>query len=172
MTECDICKETDVAGGYPKLSCNKKPFICWLCYKEACDEIQTIYSPSQLSYLTRRVREILLSKYSSKTKQKRKQQQYHNTHPWWEKKACDYCGKTFKTPPINAKKKEKGFHFCNQICADNFHEEELTKKLPKKIVGSTCCKILKSHKESLKDDPERLTTEFIKRVSKCECERV
>lgn len=36
--------------------------------------------------------------------------------------------------------------------------------------GSSCCSILKTHADILKDDPERLSTEFIKRLSKCNCE--
>ncbi|CAK0771139.1 hypothetical protein CCP3SC15_420005 [Gammaproteobacteria bacterium] len=32
-----------------------------------------------------------------------------------------------------------------------------------------CCTILKDHHDILKDDPERLSTEFIKKISGCEC---
>lgn len=43
--------------------------------------------------------------------------------------------------------------------------------MPKEISGDTCCDVLKSHHTSLKDDPERLTTTFIKNLSNCGCER-
>lgn len=33
----------------------------------------------------------------------------------------------------------------------------------------TCCKILKEHHDVLKEDPEHLTTEFIKKMSGCKC---
>jgi hypothetical protein len=34
----------------------------------------------------------------------------------------------------------------------------------------SCCKILKKHHDALKDDTERLSTEFIKKMSKCSCD--
>jgi hypothetical protein len=37
---------------------------------------------------------------------------------------------------------------------------------------SPCCKILIKHHELLKDDPERLSTEFIKKMSNCSCDLV
>jgi hypothetical protein len=37
--------------------------------------------------------------------------------------------------------------------------------------GSTCCTILESHHRLLKNDPDRLSTEFIKNLSKCECDK-
>lgn len=37
------------------------------------------------------------------------------------------------------------------------------------VQGETCCEILKSHHEILKDDPERLFTDFIKSLSNCSC---
>jgi hypothetical protein len=36
--------------------------------------------------------------------------------------------------------------------------------------GLDCCKILLDHHEDLKYDPEHLTTDFIKKLSKCECD--
>jgi hypothetical protein len=33
----------------------------------------------------------------------------------------------------------------------------------------SCCAILKDHHEKLKEDPERLTTNFIKKLSHCRC---
>jgi hypothetical protein len=41
---------------------------------------------------------------------------------------------------------------------------------PQKLKNETCCTILKVHAELLKGDPERLTTDFIKNLSKCGCE--
>jgi len=38
-------------------------------------------------------------------------------------------------------------------------------------VGS-CCTILKSHHDLLKDDPEHLPTEFIKKLSQCKCKEI
>jgi hypothetical protein len=38
--------------------------------------------------------------------------------------------------------------------------------------SKSCCKILKQHALILKDDPERLSTDFIKNLSKCECEEI
>jgi hypothetical protein len=35
-----------------------------------------------------------------------------------------------------------------------------------------CCDILEKHHNDLKDDPERLTTDFIKKISRCNCKVV
>lgn len=42
----------------------------------------------------------------------------------------------------------------------------------KRVKKSSCCSILNQHHEILKNDPERLTTEFIKSLSRCECNKV
>ena len=41
--------------------------------------------------------------------------------------------------------------------------------MPPEIEYGSCCNILQSHADALKDDPERLSTDFIKRLSQCEC---
>jgi hypothetical protein len=43
--------------------------------------------------------------------------------------------------------------------------------IKEKTQGSSCCTVLKSHAELLKDDPERLSTDFIKKMSKCDCKK-
>jgi hypothetical protein len=55
--------------------------------------------------------------------------------------------------------------------SDQIPKELLHTSRPEIKYGSTCCKILKTHHEILKKDPERLSTEFIKELSQCECKR-
>jgi hypothetical protein len=56
---------------------------------------------------------------------------------------------------------------------NKIQEEQVRRKFVVKesIQGSSCCTILKSHAELLKDDPERLSTDFIKKMSKCDCKK-
>jgi hypothetical protein len=84
--------------------------------------------------------------------------------------ACQRCGKTFETTNIRRV-------FCSNECyLESYSEkarEPIKKELPeicnKKIEGTTCCTILKSHHNLLKDDPEKLSTDFIKKLSQCSC---
>jgi len=39
------------------------------------------------------------------------------------------------------------------------------------IEGNSCCEILEDHHNKLSADPERLSTDFIKRLSNCRCEK-
>jgi hypothetical protein len=61
---------------------------------------------------------------------------------------------------------------CRQ-CANELSRIERNLRVTPRIEKSkSCCKILKSHYECLKDDPERLSTEFIKKMSQCDCDTV
>jgi hypothetical protein len=40
------------------------------------------------------------------------------------------------------------------------------------IEYGSCCTILKSHADILRDDPERLSTSFIRKMSGCDCEKI
>ena len=44
--------------------------------------------------------------------------------------------------------------------------------LDKQTYCGNCCDVFKSHAEILKDDPERLSTDFIKKLSQCRCDEV
>jgi hypothetical protein len=39
----------------------------------------------------------------------------------------------------------------------------------RKLSELGCCDILEVHHDLLKNDPERLSTKFIKKISKCKC---
>ena len=45
------------------------------------------------------------------------------------------------------------------------------RKYNKRRIYQSCCSILKHHAHVLKNDPERLSTNFIKNLSKCECRK-
>jgi hypothetical protein len=91
------------------------------------------------------------------------------------KTICRYCKNIFFTPnPQEA--------YCGSNCKKTHRkelrlEEQLKISLSEpnkyqerqKIKKGSCCTILKSHAEILKDDPERLSTDFIKKLSNCDC---
>jgi hypothetical protein len=58
---------------------------------------------------------------------------------------------------------------CNLDKKDRRILKDLLSNIPE-IKRGTCCVILRSHADALKDDPERLSTKFIKKVSHCECD--
>ena len=69
-----------------------------------------------------------------------------------------------------------GEDYCDNKCKKMFEYVEKYKDSDgnpiKRTTGRTCCKVLQSHAEILKDDPERLSTAFIKKMSKCDCKEV
>jgi hypothetical protein len=71
------------------------------------------------------------------------------------RKVCDICLK---------ERKAERYHKPN-----GYRMKSNKKNLPEIEYGD-CCTILKSHAELLKDDPERLSTNFIKKMSQCNCE--
>jgi len=84
---------------------------------------------------------------------------------------CRHCKNVFFTSNPNSA-------YCSPDCRKT-HKKELRleehlKEMDEcpeiqRIKKGSCCTILKSHAEILKDDPERLSTEFIKKLSKCDC---
>jgi len=77
------------------------------------------------------------------------------------------------------------YHLCSVDCAKSVllkapelkdinpnlaNDVELKARSGQIEVGS-CCKILESHHDLLKDDPEHLPTEFIKELSMCKCKK-
>jgi diadenosine tetraphosphate (Ap4A) HIT family hydrolase len=56
----------------------------------------------------------------------------------------------------------------NKIQEETVRVKFITKESIKK---GSCCVVLKSHAELLKDDPERLSTDFIKKMSQCDCKK-
>ena len=56
-----------------------------------------------------------------------------------------------------------------------YYEKNIEKLREKRIrnkyirVKNNCCKILAVHHKLMKDDPEHLTTEFIKKLTGCKC---
>jgi hypothetical protein len=53
------------------------------------------------------------------------------------------------------------------LLGDNYRKAILSMRSKK-----TCCCIYKAHHEILKDDPDRLTTEFIQTISRCKCDKL
>ena len=47
---------------------------------------------------------------------------------------------------------------------------EIRLKSYNKMWAEKTCEIIKEHHEDMKDDPERLTTEFMKRIVNTECD--
>jgi len=95
------------------------------------------------------------------------------------KLSCMWCGKELD---ITAKSE----FFCSESCY-KYGEEQRRRielaKIPMKQVlrnfelpnikirkDGTCCEILEDHHNMMKDDPDHLSTDFIKKLSKCECE--
>ena len=80
---------------------------------------------------------------------------------------CEYCGKIIKYDNY-----QRGRRFCNRYCGNQSRIKNLHLNpdvIDKQTKTGSCCIILKSHAEILKDDPERLSTDFIKKMSKCNC---
>lgn len=98
---------------------------------------------------------------------------------------CDNCKKVIAQEHKTISFSLWGYYYtlCSVECA-----HEITKKIPelknvvpllskdiemKARVGNieygSCCDILESHHELMKDDPEHLPTEFIKEISQCSC---
>lgn len=50
-------------------------------------------------------------------------------------------------------------------------EASKTRRKERRPVGTTTCKILKNHYLKLKDDPERLTTEFLQSLIGIKCKK-
>ena len=87
-----------------------------------------------------------------------------------KKQICRNCGKIFRYKVWNI---PSSYHrlFCGEFCYLTFGiSEESTIQEPPQIKKGSCCAILRSHAELLKDDKERLSTNFIKTLSKCGCE--
>lgn len=90
-------------------------------------------------------------------------------------KTCPVCGKQF------GETRKTNRIYCSSKCSKDQHdamryEYKLKRYLkqsksfvPNTEYGLSCCSVLKTHAELLKDDPERLSTDFIKSLSGCEC---
>ncbi len=77
---------------------------------------------------------------------------------------CKTCRRPFFT--------KKNRVFCSDKCMRKYYSNKSVIKpelIDKKTTGSTCCEILTSHAEILREDPQRLSTGFIKNISKCDC---
>ena len=59
----------------------------------------------------------------------------------------------------------------SMICCRSELKENLPPELGIDRKTDDCCTILKRHAEVLRDDPERLSTEFISKLSKCDCRK-
>ena len=90
---------------------------------------------------------------------------------------CYQCEKKIKQSKIISEKIRRGF------CLLFFQKPTTMFEKDRKIIGKqktilpdikkgSCCTVLKSHHEVLKDDPERLTTDFIKKLSQCDCDDI
>jgi DNA-directed RNA polymerase subunit RPC12/RpoP len=74
------------------------------------------------------------------------------------RKICVKCNDEFGITVADATIAEKTI-YCPKCLKDiNFSAKR------------TCCRTLQDHHEALKEDPERLTTDFIKKLSRCECD--
>jgi hypothetical protein len=60
----------------------------------------------------------------------------------------------------------------NTEAGRRIHQPILKYNILPNIEKGSCCAILKSHHELLKGDPERLSTDFIKKLSQCDCDIV
>jgi len=80
---------------------------------------------------------------------------------YWKDTGCLYFGKGGSL--LVREKPQK---------ANSKHQKPLNiqKEEMKKTTKGSCCVILESHHELLKYDPERLSTEFIKKMSRCVCD--
>jgi hypothetical protein len=87
------------------------------------------------------------------------------------KRKCIECGVGFFA-------KSASIESCKSCSMKDFYritrgyKKKLYKNTLPDIIVGTCCTILKSHHDILKDDPERLSTEFIKSLSNCKCDRI
>ena len=90
---------------------------------------------------------------------------------------CDECKRKVFVSKKLAEKIRRGF------CLLFFQKPTTMFEKDRKIIGKqkailpdikkgSCCVVLKSHHEVLKDDPERLTTDFIKKLSQCDCDDI
>ena len=95
------------------------------------------------------------------------------------KRTCDICGRVEKLNNISAIFKGKTLFIrgeiarrcpnCRKTC-NGLKEMAIYWEIRNRKPVGSCCNILKNHAEDLKDDPERLSTDFIKKLSKCICE--
>ena len=97
---------------------------------------------------------------------------------------CSHCRITFERDWYQ----KRDHYFCSIKCCNFFKQKKYVKtgkpcgRVPhdfdivnehKRITYKmSCCTILKKHYDLLKGDPERLSTEFIKKLSKCDCDIV
>lgn len=77
---------------------------------------------------------------------------------------CEICHSHVKeVRPISQVDPVKGYVVLN-VCNQCYKELAL-----QSVADGDCCDILEKHHEIMQDDPEHLSTNFIKRLSKCNC---
>ena len=70
-----------------------------------------------------------------------------------------------------AKRKRK--HLVSEELSKKIKDAWILKRKRDPLPKRMCCKIaIKSHHDLLKDDPERLTTQFLVEMTGCNCKRV
>lgn len=73
---------------------------------------------------------------------------------------CDYCWRERDTrgyPMMSL----NGIEYTRYLCEECIRKAESKKD---KIEGRSVCEILENHHKKLKDDPDRLSTEFLKEL--------
>ena len=97
---------------------------------------------------------------------------------------CSNCGITFERDWHQIRR----HYFCCVDCCNLFKSSGYVKtgypagRRPRNFSAvdeysritskMSCCTILKKHRVLLKSDPERLSTDFIKKLSRCDCDDI
>ena len=82
----------------------------------------------------------------------------------------DFNRLSFKSVVRERKPKPKQERGSEQKKPKKSYKEIYGYREIEKIVTGNCCEILEDHHKKLADDPERLSTDFIKNLSKCGCD--
>ena len=93
---------------------------------------------------------------------------------------CGECGRPYGANNPNRKTCSS---VCSRLRGSRIQKDYYSNKpgvpvpdeygvLDKQTFCGNCCDVFKSHAEILKDDPERLSTDFIKKLSQCRCDEV
>jgi hypothetical protein len=91
---------------------------------------------------------------------------HKSTNPKLSKNISHYFTSSDPLPKLS-KPLGKGYQYPHPQITDTaqkspYNQFQITSE-------GSCCTILKDHHEKLKEDPERLTTNFIKKLSHCRC---
>jgi hypothetical protein len=86
-----------------------------------------------------------------------------------ERKICNNCGVEKPVTEFYSSKRDGISHVCKKCEKDLYGYKKVENPKPRGRKPTSVCNLIKMHHEEMRDDPEHLSTDFLKNLLRVDC---